>query len=261
MRLGSTKTPRLRPGTATAAAPPPRRVGRPARLAGTALLAMMVGQILAIAAVPTDAAAQGGDIEQVRTIIAGIKQRTKTRQISGGENLNVMEWTTEDGSDATMDGAVVYFKKFASAFGYFNDRFTEFTGDLPKEWEDYGNYQQQAREISGGDINVVNRMIVDLFEWFKPKQRMIGNQGGVLIIFGRDGAGARMVAYADPNKYKDNNVAGVLTGQSYLNRIRLDGDVFRLLPGAGEFIRVILEDQGGVVRIEVPYILYNIPRR
>lgn len=160
-----------------------------------------------------------------------------------------------------MDGAVVYFKLFKSAFGFFNKRFNRFLRELPEEWDDFGNYQEAARKFANGDINVANRMIIEIFEWFKPKQKMIGNQGGILILYAKGGGSGSLVAYADPNAYKSNNVAGMLTGQSYINRIKLSDDVFRLLPGAGEFIQIILEDQEGLVSIEVPYILYEVPKR
>jgi hypothetical protein len=205
--------------------------------------------------------ASASESEQIRGIIGSIQQRTKTRQIRGGENLNVMEWTLRDGPSPVMDGAIVYFKKFASAFKYFNERFDEFMRDLPRDWDGYGRYQEPAKRFSHGDIGVANRLIVDIFEWFKPKQEMIGNQGGVLIIYRTDGTGGAMVAYADRNRYKQSNVAGILTGQSYLQNIILGEDIFRLPPGADEFIRVIIEDQEGVVRIEVPYILFDVPAR
>lgn len=158
-----------------------------------------------------------------------------------------------------MDGAIIYFKLFKSAFGFFNKRFDRFLRELPKEWDDYGRYQDAARRFSNGDINVANRMVIDIFEWFKPKQGMIGNQGGVLILYAKGGAGI-LVAYADPNTYKSNNVAGVMTGQSYLERIVLSDDIFTLLPGADEFIQIIIEDQEGLVSIEVPYILFAVPK-
>ena len=160
-----------------------------------------------------------------------------------------------------MDGAVVYFKMFKSAFGFFNKRFNRFMRELPEEWDDFGRYEDAAKKFSNGDINVANRMIIDIFEWFKPKQKMIGNQGGILILYAKDGGSGSLVAYADPNSYKSNNVAGILTGQSYINRAKLSDDIFPLLPGADEFIQVILEDQGGLVSIEVPYILYEVPKR
>jgi hypothetical protein len=182
--------------------------------------------------------ASASESEQIRGIIGSIQQRTKTRQIRGGENLNVMEWTLRDGPSPVMDGAIVYFKKFASAFKYFNERFDEFMRDLPRDWDGYGRYQEPAKRFSHGDIGVANRLIVDI-----------------------DGTGGAMVAYADRNRYKQSNVAGILTGQSYLQNIILGEDIFRLPPGADEFIRVIIEDQEGVVRIEVPYILFDVPAR
>ena len=201
------------------------------------------------------------DVAYARSVIKKILQRTKTRQVSGGENLNVMEWTTQNGPEATMDGAVVYFKLFKSAFGFFNKRFNRFMRELPEEWDDFGKYQDAAKKFSNGDIKVANRMIIDIFEWFKPKQKMIGNQGGILILYAKDDGGGSMVAYADPNSYKSNNVAGILTGRSKIKKVVLSDDVLSLLPGADEFIQVILEDQEGLVSIEVPYILYEVPKR
>lgn len=201
------------------------------------------------------------DAAYARSVIKKILQRTKTRQVSGGENLNVMEWTTQNGPEVTMDGAVVYFKKFKSAFGFFNKRFNRFMRELPEEWDDFGRYEDAAKKFSNGDINVANRMIIDIFEWFKPKQKMIGNQGGILILYAKDDGGGIMVAYADPNTYKSNNVAGILTGRSKIKKIVLSDDVLPLLPGADEFIQIILEDQEGLVSIEVPYILYEVLKR
>ncbi len=38
------------------------------------------------------------EVAYARALIGKIVQRTKTRQVSGGENLNVMEWSTQNGS-------------------------------------------------------------------------------------------------------------------------------------------------------------------
>ena len=233
-----------------------RRAHRPWRFACAAAMAV----VLMVWAAPAPAAG-ADEVANAKEFLKKIKQRTKTRQISGGENLNVMEWTTQEGPEATMDGAVIYFKRFKSAFKYFNDRFDKFLDELPEEWEDYGKYQESAKKFSNGDIRFVNNFVVDMFHWFKPKQKIIGNQGGVLILFARGGGAGSLIAYADPNVYKANNVAGILTGQSYLSRVKLSDDVFLLPRGADEFIRVIFEDDEGPIKIDLPYRLYKVPAR
>lgn len=208
-----------------------------------------------------DAGTEDDDAQMnlVMDVVKSIKHRTKTRQISGGDNLNVMEWTTREGPDPRMDGAVIYFKNFKSAFGFMNDRLDEFEEDLPQEWDDYGDYQQAARKFSDNDIGFVNRFIIDVFGWFKDKQDLIANQGGVIMVFGDERRNGRLIAYGDHNKYKDSNVAGILTGISDARNILLDDNVFDLPCGAGEFLKVIIEDPDGIVKIEVPYILYAVP--
>ncbi len=233
-----------------------RRAHRPWRFAGAAAMAV----VLMVWAAPAPAAG-ADEVASAKELLKKIKQRTKTRQISGGENLNVMEWTTQEGPEATMDGAVIYFKLFKSAFKFFNDRFDKFLDDLPVEWEDYGKYQESAKKFSNGDIRFVNNFVVDMFHWFKPKQKIIGNQGGVLILFARGGGSGSLIAYGDPNQYKANNVAGILTGQSYLSRVKLSDDVFPLPRGADEFIRVIFEDDEGPIKIDLPYRLYEVPAK
>jgi hypothetical protein len=195
----------------------------------------------------------------IMDVIKSIKHRTKTRQIKGGDNLNVMEWTTHEGQRPEMEGAVIYFKNFKSAFGYMNDRLDEFKEELPREWDDYGAYQQAAKEFSNSDIGIVNQFIIDIFDWFKGKQELIANQGGVIVVYGNGRRNERLIAYGDGNRYKDNNVAGILTGISDARNIRLNNDLFNLPSGADEFLRVIIEDPDGIVRIDVPYILYRVP--
>lgn len=240
--------------------PDKRRVDRHAHRPWRLTCAAAMAVVLVAWAAPAPAAGQG-EVAYVKEFLKKIKQRTKTRQISGGENLNVMEWTTQEGPEATMDGAVIYFKLFKSAFKYFNDRFGRFLDDLPLEWDDYGKYQEAAKSFSNGDIRFVNNFIVDMFNWFKPKQKIIGNRGGILILFARGGGSGSLIAYGDPNDYKSNNVAGILTGQSYLSRVKLSDDVFFLPRGADEFIRVIFEDDEGPIRIDLPYLLYEVPAK
>jgi hypothetical protein len=195
----------------------------------------------------------------VHASLAGIKQRTKTRQISGGDNLNVMEWTTDEGDAPDMHGLLVYFKQFDSAFSFMNKRLGKFVEDPPDEWEDYGDYEGIAREFANDDIAVANQLIIDLVNWFRPKQDLIGDQGGVIIVFGQDGGAGALFAYADPSPYKDNNVSGLLTGHEYIAKVRVDDDVFVLPQGADGFFRTIAEEQGGLIGIEVPYVLHPVP--
>lgn len=198
----------------------------------------------------------GADVKLVWQRLRSVKQRTKTRQISGGDNINVMQFTTRDGSNVSMDGAIIYFKKFKTAFSYFNARFLEFFGNSPTRWEDYGTRQDAAKRFSNNDIKAANQKIVDVFNWFKGKQVMIGNQGGVIFLYGKNGY---IAAYQDKNGYKENNVAGILTKRSSVENINISNDVFPMPPGLDEFVRLLLEDQQGNVKIEVPYILYEVP--
>ncbi|MFQ5953573.1 MAG: hypothetical protein ACE5JZ_00745 [Kiloniellales bacterium] len=255
------------------AAPVPAHTGAPSALSRSALLdhrmASSRGSIGTVSAkagenfwnVQRRRTSGADEVEYATAFLKKIRQRTKTRQISGGENLNVMEWTTQKGPRPTMEGAIIYFKLFKSAFKFFNSRFNEFLEELPDKWEDYGKYQEPAKKFSNGDIKFANQFVIDMFNWFKPKQKIIGNQGGVLIFFSGGRGYGSMIAYTDPNEYKENNVAGILTGQSYIRRAKLSDDVFLLPKGADEFIQFIIEDQEGPVKIELPYILYKVPAR
>ena len=120
----------------------------------------------------------------------------------------------------------------------------------------YGTRQDAAKRFSNNDIKAANQKIVDVFNWFKGKQGMIGNQGGVIFLYGQNGY---IAAYQDKNGYKENNVAGILTKRSSVENINISNDVFPMPPGLDEFVRLLLEDQQGNVKIEVPYILYEVP--
>ena len=197
----------------------------------------------------------GADLSLMWKRLRGVKQRTKIRQIAGGDNLNVMQFTSGDGSNASMEGAIIYFKKFKNAFSYFNARFLEFFGNSPTSFEAYGPRKEAARRFGNNDVKAANQVIVDVFNWFKGKQEMIGNQGGVVFLYGKNGY---IAAYQDKNGYKENNVAGILTKRSFVENIKISDDVFPMPPGLDEFVRLLLEDQQGNVKIEVPYILYDV---
>ncbi len=85
-----------------------------------------------------DVAGGAKDVETAQRLLRDASVRTKTKQISGGDNINVMEFSSASGQ--AVDGAIVYFKKFGAAFKFANQRFGDKMGELPQDWDGYKTY-------------------------------------------------------------------------------------------------------------------------
>lgn len=194
-----------------------------------------------------DAAGGAKDVEMAQKLLREATVRTKTKQISGGDNINVMEFASASGQ--AVDGAIVYFKKFGAAFKFANQRFGDKMGELPQDWEGYKTHADAVKAFAGNDVKVANAYFGEIFDWFKARQKTIGDQGGVLIIYEKPGRPGAMVAYADKNSYPENAVASVLSSKQALNKITFSPEIFRLKPNAAKFFQQVFEDPEGTVKI------------
>ncbi len=194
-----------------------------------------------------DVAGGAKDVETAQRLLREASVRTKTKQISGGDNINVMEFSTASGQ--AVDGAIVYFKKFGAAFKFANQRFGDKMGELPQDWDGYKTYADSVKAFAGNDVKVANDYFGEIFEWFKARQKTIGDQGGVMIIYEKPGRPGAMVAYADKNVYPENAVASLLSSRQALNKITFSPEVFRLKPNASKFFQEVFEDPQGTVKI------------
>lgn len=194
-----------------------------------------------------DVAGGAKDVETAQKLLRDASVRTKTKQISGGDNINVMEFSSASGQ--AVDGAIVYFKKFGAAFKFANQRFGDKMGELPQDWDGYKTYADSVKSFAGNDIKVANAYFGEIFEWFKARQKTIGDQGGVMIIYEKPGRPGAMVAYSDKNSYPENAVASLLSSKQALNKITFSSEVFRLKPNATKFFQEVFEDPEGTVKI------------
>ncbi|MEZ5648004.1 MAG: hypothetical protein R3E60_03500 [Alphaproteobacteria bacterium] len=207
-----------------------------------------------------DVAGGGKDVEIARKLLREATVRTKTKQISGGDNINVMEFAPASGQ--SVDGAIVYFKKFGAAFKFANQRFGDKMGELPQDWDGYKTHADAVKAFAGNDVKVANAYFAEIFEWFKARQKTIGDQGGVLIVYEKSGRSGAMVAYADRNSYPENAVASVLSSKQAQNKIIFSPEVFRLKPNASKFFQEVFEDPEGSVKIaNKPYEFVEIPEK
>jgi hypothetical protein len=190
-----------------------------------------------------DVAGGAKDVETAQKLLRDASVRTKTKQISGGDNINVMEFSSASGQ--AVDGAIVYFKKFGAAFKFANQRFGDKMGELPQDWDGYKTYADSVKGFAGNDVTVANAYFGEIFEWFKARQKTIGDQGGVMIIYEKPGRPGAMVAYADRNSYPENAVASLLSSKQALNKITFSPEVFRLKPNATKFFQEVFEDPAG----------------
>ena len=207
-----------------------------------------------------DIVSEKRDIEEFRTRLKKVRQRTKTRQVDGISNVNVMEWSTQSGESPTMNGAVVFLKDIAGAYSFIDEQAMSFIRHPPRDWDYFGEYSEIAEQFSGGDIDVVNFLLMKMYFWFRAHKSFIGKFGGI-IAFYEPKDGAILVIYSDKNKYKENNVSSFLTNLKNLNSIDISEDVFVVESGRRDFQDLVLEKEGGPVAIEVPYIRYEVPIR
>ena len=207
-----------------------------------------------------DIVSEKREIEEFRTRLEKIRHRTKTRQVDGISNVNVMEWTTQSEDSFTMNVAVVFLKDISGAYSFIDEQAMSFIRHPPRDWDYFGEYSEIAEQFSGGDIDVVNFLLMKMYFWFRAHKSFIGNLGGIIAFYEPDD-GAILVIYSDRNGYKENNVSSFLTGQKYLNNIDMSEDVFVVESGRRDFQDLVLEKEGGPVAIEVPYIRYDVPTR
>ena len=207
-----------------------------------------------------DIVSEKRDIEEFRIRLEKIRQRTKTRQLDGISNVNVMEWTTNSDESPVMNGALVFLKDIAGAYSFIDEQAMSFIRRPPRDWDYFGEYSEIAKQFSGGDIDVVNFLLMKMYFWFRAHKSFIGNFGGI-IAFYEPKDGAILVIYSDKNRYKENNVSSFLTNLKNLNSVDMSEDVFVVESGRGDFQHLVLEKEGGPVAIEVPYIRYDVPIR
>jgi hypothetical protein len=204
-----------------------------------------------------DLVSQRRDVKIYINILKRIKQRTKTRQLDGVSNVNIMEWTTQGGGTPKMEGVLIYLKDMKGAYGLIDDGAMDFIRNPPRDWRYYGELEEMARRFSRNNINVINRLLARLYVWFAAHREFLGKQGGIIAFFDPTD-GAELVMFSDKKRRRDHNVSSFLADLSSLKDVILSERVFVVNDVRRDFQNMVLERDGGPVGIERPYILYPV---
>jgi hypothetical protein len=204
-----------------------------------------------------DLVSQRRDVRPFINILNRIQQRTKTRQLDGVANINIMEWTTRKGEAPKMEGVLIYLKDMRGAYDLISDGAMQFIMYPPRDWSYYGELEEMARRFARNNINVVNFFLARLYVWFAAHRKFIGKQGGIIAFYG-PADGAELVMFSDKNRRRENNVSSFLSDLPSLKKVVLSERVFVVEAGRRDFQELVLEKQGGSIGIEKPYILHSV---